>query len=62
MNKEERNCRLKELFKKYSVVIPRTDKEVIAYIDKLTKTHDFSNYVRSKVKEEIEKGVFDNEE
>lgn len=53
MNKEKRRERLKELFTTYLVTISRSDMEVIEFINKLTKQHKFSEYVREKIREDL---------
>lgn len=54
-SKENRNKWYRDHFNKYCVCVNKSEVEVIGYIEDLLKKKKFSQYVKDKVKEDLEK-------
>lgn len=54
-SKEKRNKWYRDHVNKYCVCVNKDDVEVVNYIENLLKNKKFSQYVKEKIKEDLEK-------
>lgn len=54
-SKENRNKWYRDHFNKYCVCVNKSEVEVVGYIEDLLKNKKFSQYVKNKIKEDLEK-------